>query len=92
RSIQGGRRETMPLNEVIMLLFDTVYVGGLYDIFGGQNASATSSYSSKGTLVRVLSTFRTTSTTALEVEYYTIPTHLRLKRRAQTVIALSTPQ
>ncbi|THC88360.1 hypothetical protein EYZ11_012191 [Aspergillus tanneri] len=38
-------------------------------------------------LIRVLSAFRTTSTAALEVESYTLPTHLRLKQRAQIVVA-----
>eukprot|EP00136_Aspergillus_niger_P005212 XP_001395701.2 reverse transcriptase [Aspergillus niger CBS 513.88] len=38
-------------------------------------------------LIRILSAFRTVSTAALEVEAHMLPTHLRLKQRAQIVIA-----
>ncbi|KAI2930363.1 hypothetical protein CBS147321_10551 [Aspergillus niger] len=43
----------------------------------------------RAALIRTLSAFRTVSTAALEVEAYILPTHLRLKQRAQTVIARS---
>jgi hypothetical protein len=38
-------------------------------------------------LIRILSAFRTGSTSTVEVETHTLPTNLRLKQRAQTVIA-----
>ncbi|KAI3049910.1 hypothetical protein CBS147353_11666 [Aspergillus niger] len=38
-------------------------------------------------LIRVLSAFRTVATTTLEVEAYVLPTHLRLRHRAQRTIA-----
>ncbi|KAL3256503.1 hypothetical protein ABHI18_007559 [Aspergillus niger] len=38
-------------------------------------------------LIRILSAFRTVSMAALEVEAHMLPIHLRLKRRAQIVIA-----
>ena len=38
-------------------------------------------------LIRVLSAFKTVATQTLEVEAYTLPTLLRLKQRAQTVVA-----
>jgi ribonuclease HI len=38
-------------------------------------------------LIRILSSFKTVSTIALEVESHTLPTHLRLKQRAQIVAA-----
>ncbi|KAI3055668.1 hypothetical protein CBS147353_11278 [Aspergillus niger] len=41
----------------------------------------------RAALVRILSAFRTVSTAALVLEAYILPTHLRLKQRAQTVIA-----
>lgn len=41
----------------------------------------------RAALIRILSAFRTVSTAALEVEAYILPTHLRLRQRAQTVIA-----
>ncbi|KAJ5608329.1 hypothetical protein N7537_004948 [Penicillium hordei] len=37
-------------------------------------------------LVRILSAFRTVATTALEMEVHVLPTHLRLRRRAQRTI------
>ncbi|CEL11943.1 Putative Reverse transcriptase [Aspergillus calidoustus] len=38
-------------------------------------------------LIRVLSAFKTVSTAALEIESFTLPTHLRMKQRAQIVAA-----
>jgi ribonuclease HI len=38
-------------------------------------------------LIRILSAFRTVATTTLEVEAYILPTHLRLRHRAQNTIA-----
>jgi ribonuclease HI len=38
-------------------------------------------------LIRILSAFRTVATTTLEVEAYVLPTHLRLRQRAQNTIA-----
>jgi ribonuclease HI len=38
-------------------------------------------------LIRILSAFRTVATTTLEVEAHVLPTHLRLRRRAQHTIA-----
>ncbi|KAF7136975.1 hypothetical protein CNMCM5793_006679 [Aspergillus hiratsukae] len=38
-------------------------------------------------LIRILSAFRTVATTSLEVEAHVLPTHLRLRYRAQRVIA-----
>ncbi|CEJ62846.1 Putative Reverse transcriptase [Penicillium brasilianum] len=38
-------------------------------------------------LIRILSAFRTVATTALEVEAHILPTHLRLRHRAQRTIA-----
>lgn len=38
-------------------------------------------------LIRILSAFKTASTTALEVESHMLPTHLRLKQRAQILAA-----
>ncbi|OGE46890.1 hypothetical protein PENARI_c093G11063, partial [Penicillium arizonense] len=38
-------------------------------------------------LIRILSAFRTVATTALEVEAHILPTHLRLRHRAQNTIA-----
>jgi hypothetical protein len=38
-------------------------------------------------LIRILSALRTGSTSTVEVESHTLPTNLRLKQRAQTVIA-----
>ncbi|KAF7118717.1 hypothetical protein CNMCM5793_008337 [Aspergillus hiratsukae] len=38
-------------------------------------------------LIRILSAFRTVATTSLEVEAHVLPTHLRLRYRAQKVIA-----
>lgn len=38
-------------------------------------------------LIRILSAFRTVATTTLEVEAYILPTHLRLRQRAQNTIA-----
>ncbi|GFG17532.1 putative reverse transcriptase [Aspergillus lentulus] len=38
-------------------------------------------------LIRILSAFKTVSTIALEVESHVLPTHLRLKQRAQMVAA-----
>ncbi|KAI3051528.1 hypothetical protein CBS147353_11591 [Aspergillus niger] len=43
--------------------------------------------STRAALIRILSAFRTVSTTALEIEAHMLPTHLRLKQRAQIVIA-----
>ncbi|XP_024085694.1 uncharacterized protein LOC106673621 [Cimex lectularius] len=40
----------------------------------------------RSALIRILSAFRTVATTTMEVETYTLPTHLRLKQRAQNVI------
>ncbi|OGE46524.1 hypothetical protein PENARI_c208G11671 [Penicillium arizonense] len=39
------------------------------------------------TLIRILSAFRTVATTTLEVEAHILPTHLRLRHRAQNTIA-----
>jgi ribonuclease HI len=39
------------------------------------------------TLIRILSAFRTVATTTLEVEAHVLPTHLRLRHRAQRTIA-----
>ncbi len=39
------------------------------------------------TLIRILSAFRTVATTTLEVEAHILPTHLRLRHRAQRTIA-----
>ncbi|KAI2734534.1 hypothetical protein DTO013E5_9920 [Penicillium roqueforti] len=39
------------------------------------------------TLIRILSAFRTVATTTLEVEAHVLPTHLRLRHRAQNTIA-----
>ena len=41
---------------------------------------------SRTALTRILSAFQTVATPTLEVESHTLPTHLRLKQRAQTVI------
>lgn len=38
-------------------------------------------------LLRIVSGFRSVATQALEVEYYVLPTNLRLKRRAQDMVA-----
>lgn len=38
-------------------------------------------------LIRILSAFKTASATALEIESYMLPTHLRLKHRAQILAA-----
>jgi ribonuclease HI len=38
-------------------------------------------------LIRILSAFKTVATTTLEVEAYVLPTHLRLRHRAQNTIA-----
>ena len=38
-------------------------------------------------MIRILSAFKTASTTALEIESYMLPTHLRLKHRAQILAA-----
>lgn len=38
-------------------------------------------------LLRIISAFRTVATQTLEVECHLLPTHLRLKQRAQDVIA-----
>ena len=38
-------------------------------------------------LIRILSAFKTVSTVALEVESHMLPTHLRLKQRAQILVA-----
>lgn len=38
------------------------------------------------TLIRILSAFRTVATTTLEVEAHVLPTHLRLRQRAQNTI------
>ena len=38
-------------------------------------------------LIRILSAFRTVATSTLEVEAYVLPTHLRLRHRAQRTIA-----
>ena len=38
-------------------------------------------------LIRILSAFRTVATTTLEVEAHILPTHLRLRHRAQNTIA-----
>ena len=38
-------------------------------------------------LIRILSAFRTVATTTLEVEAHVLPTHLRLRHRAQNTIA-----
>lgn len=40
----------------------------------------------KSALIRVLSAIRTDATTTIEVESYRMPTHLRLKQRAQNAI------
>lgn len=40
----------------------------------------------RSALIRILSAFRTVATATVEVETYTLPTHLRLKQRAQRVI------
>ncbi|THC94016.1 hypothetical protein EYZ11_006525 [Aspergillus tanneri] len=40
----------------------------------------------RSALIRILSAFRTTATATMEVETYILPTHLRLKQRAQNVI------
>ncbi|CRL27375.1 unnamed protein product [Penicillium camemberti] len=37
-------------------------------------------------LIRILSAFRTVATTTLEVETHILPTHLRLRHRAQNTI------
>jgi hypothetical protein len=39
------------------------------------------------TLIRILSAFRTVATTTLEIEAHVLPTHLRLRHRAQNTIA-----
>ena len=41
----------------------------------------------RAALIRILSAFRTMATTTLEVEAYVLPTHLRLRQRAQNTIA-----
>jgi hypothetical protein len=41
----------------------------------------------RAALIRIVSAFKTVSTAALEVESHILPTHLRLKRRAQVVAA-----
>ena len=41
----------------------------------------------RASLIRILSAFRTVATTTLEVEAYILPTHLRLRHRAQRTIA-----
>ena len=41
----------------------------------------------RAALLRIISAFRTVATQALEVECHVLPTRLRLKRRAQDVIA-----
>ncbi|THC90426.1 hypothetical protein EYZ11_010103 [Aspergillus tanneri] len=41
----------------------------------------------RAALIRILSAFRTVATATLEVESFVLPTHLRLKQRAQHVIA-----
>lgn len=41
----------------------------------------------RAALLRIISAFRTVATQTLEVECHILPTHLRLKRRAQEVIA-----
>jgi hypothetical protein len=41
----------------------------------------------RASLIRILSSFRTVATQTLEIETYTPPTRLRLKRRAQNVVA-----
>ena len=41
----------------------------------------------RAALIRILSAFKTVSTTALEVEIHMLPTHLRLKQRAQILAA-----
>ena len=45
----------------------------------------------RSALIRILSAFRTVATTTMEVETYTLPTHLRLKQRAQNVIVSLVP-
>lgn len=40
----------------------------------------------RSALIRILSAFRTIATATMEVETYILPTHLRLKQRAQSVI------
>jgi ribonuclease HI len=40
----------------------------------------------RSALIRILSAFRTISTATMEVETYILPTHLRLKQKAQNVI------
>jgi hypothetical protein len=40
----------------------------------------------RGALIRILSAFRTVATSTLEVEAYILPTHLRLRQRAQNTI------
>ena len=41
----------------------------------------------RSALIRILSAFRTVATSTLEVEAYVLPTHLRLRHRAQNTIA-----
>ena len=41
----------------------------------------------RAALLRIISAFRTVATQALEVECHVLPTHLRLKRRGQDVLA-----
>jgi ribonuclease HI len=41
----------------------------------------------RAALIRILSAFRTVATSTLEVEAHVLPTHLRLRHRAQTTIA-----
>ncbi|KAJ9481485.1 hypothetical protein VN97_g11991 [Penicillium thymicola] len=41
----------------------------------------------RAALIRILSAFRTVATTTLEVEAHVLPTHLRLRHRAQNIIA-----
>ncbi|KAJ6185551.1 reverse transcriptase [Penicillium mononematosum] len=43
--------------------------------------------STRNVLIRILSAFRTVATATLEVEAYILPTHLRLRHRAQRTIA-----
>ncbi|KAJ5483111.1 hypothetical protein N7530_002357 [Penicillium desertorum] len=41
----------------------------------------------RASLIRILSAFKTVATTTLEVEAYILPTHLRLRHRAQRTVA-----
>lgn len=62
------------------------YLDGVAQPAQRQSASATTGTVQPKSLIRILSAFRTVATFTLEVEAYVLPTHLRLRHRAQNTI------